>query len=294
MGLFYSALERADQGKPETTPAADRPPSEAGPSRVTTWEEAERRDLAGFPLEASPIHLAPTRSEAPRTVQLRIATMEEGLAKEQYRILRARILEALRPLPQRSLLITSAAPGEGKTLVAANLALQFASLREGRVLLMDADLRRAGLSDTLLPAPRTGLGQYLRGEVEFEDTLHMVDPWLTVLPTLRQHEQGAELLASQRMVELMAQACSRFDLVLLDGAPVGPVADSRMLARLAGASLLVVRAATTPTDEIEAAAALLRPGLLGSVLNAATVRRRGKYGYYPYGAADAVEKPVAP
>ncbi|HVA64386.1 MAG TPA: CpsD/CapB family tyrosine-protein kinase, partial [Terriglobales bacterium] len=286
MGLFYTALERADEradkAKRDDTdnaqaPMADTPP-EATPATapqaasplalVTTWEEAAQRDLAGFSLEvdnAADTALATAESarkavEAPRTpiVRLGVATAEDGLAKEQYRILRTRILEALRAQGQRSLLITSAGPGEGKTLVSANLAMQFGSLREGRVLLIDADLRRAGLSDTLTPAPVVGLGQYLRGEAELEATLLEVDPWLTVLPTLRLHEEGAELLASQRMAELMAMACERFDLVLVDGAPVGPVADSRVLSRLVSASLLVVRAGTTPTEEIERAAALLR------------------------------------
>ena len=297
MGLFYTALERADKATPDEGAAAAPPePPAAQPAAptamVTTWEEAEQRDLAGFPLvgdgalaPAAGLARAEAGTERPPAVHLGVVAAGEGFAKEQYRILRTRILEALRPLGRHSLLITSAGPGEGKTMVAANLAIQFSSLREGRVLLIDADLRRAGLSETLTPAPVVGLSQYLRGEAELEAALLEVDPWLTVLPTLRLHEEGAELLASQRMVELMALACERFDLVLVDGAPVGPVADSRVLARLVSASLLVVRAGTTPTEEIERAAALLRPGLLGSVLNGAPVRKRGRYAYYPYGPA---------
>ncbi|HUX66436.1 MAG TPA: CpsD/CapB family tyrosine-protein kinase [Terriglobales bacterium] len=305
MGLFYTALERADKATvadavaapPELEARADAPPPPTGSQAlVTTWEEAEQRDLAGFPLGADTAlaPAVPAREEAealrPQTVRLGVAAAEDGLAREQYRILRTRILEALRPLGRRSLLITSAGPGEGKTMVAANLAMQFGSLREGRVLLIDADLRRAGLSDTLVPAPEIGLGQYLRGEAELEAALLEVDPWLTVLPTLRLHEEGAELLASQRMVDLMALACERFDLVLVDGAPVGPVADSRVLSRLVSASLLVVRAGVTPNDEIEQAAALLRPGLLGSVLNGAPMRKRGRYAYYSYNPETAAKE----
>ncbi len=294
MGLFYTALERADKAKADDAVAPAEAEAAATTALVTTWEEAAQRDLAGFPL-AEETALAPAEAgrEAaarPQSVRLGVAAAEDGLAKEQYRILRTRILEALRPLGRRSLLITSAGPGEGKTMVAANLAMQFSSLREGRVLLIDADLRRAGLSDTLVPAPEVGLSQYLRGEAELEAALLEVDPWLTVLPTLRLHEEGAELLASQRMVDLMALACERFDLVLVDGAPVGPVADSRVLARLVSASLLVVRAGVTPTEEIEQAAALLRPGLLGSVFNGVPARKRGRYAYEPYSPETAAKK----
>ncbi|MGH9395106.1 MAG: hypothetical protein ACRD1E_13110, partial [Terriglobales bacterium] len=77
------------------------------------------------------------------------------------------------------------------------------------------------------------------------------------------------------------EAREQFDLVLLDAAPVGPVADSRILARVADASLLVVRASKAGSAELEQTAALLRPGLLGTVLNGAR-ERRPRYGYdYP-------------
>ncbi|MGH9480920.1 MAG: CpsD/CapB family tyrosine-protein kinase [Terriglobales bacterium] len=284
MGLFYTALERAENAKPREAGTAAE-----GPVPVTDWKDAQQRDVAGFPLAATEILEPEPAAAAHPSVGLdgsvlALAPTDGGIAKEQFRILRTRIVEALGAQRRRSLLITSAGPGEGKTMVAANLALQLSSLREARVLLIDADLRRAGLSAGLNPAPKAGLGNYLKGEVELEGLLRDVDPWLTVLPTLTLHEEAAELLASQRMVELLELARARFDLVLLDGAPVGPVADSRVLARLTGASLLVVRAGITPIAEVELAAAVLHPCLLGSVLNGAALRSKGRYGYgYGYG-----------
>jgi capsular exopolysaccharide synthesis family protein len=277
MGLFYSALEKAAQT--EEAPAAAAAPAQ-------DWAQAEVRDLAGFPLE-TPAQPAPAASAGtvPAVVaaqldpgSLALADNHDGEAKEQYRILRTRLLEAVASQGLRTLLVTSATAGEGKTIVSANLALQFSSLKEGRVLLIDADLRRAGLSESLRPKPTRGLGEYLRGEVEWEALLLQVDPWLAVLPAVRSRSEGAELLTSQRLPELLQQARSRFDLVLVDGAPVGPIADSQVLARAVDASVLVVRSGCTDFTAVEEAAARLRPGLLGCVLNCAKLRRT-RYGY---------------
>jgi len=278
MGLFYSALEKATQN----AEAGSEPQAPAG-----DWKQAEVRDLAGFPLPQAP----PAATAATEVVtepasldphSLSLVANHAGIAKEQYRILRTRLLEAIATQGLRTLLITSATAAEGKTIVSANLALQFSSLKEGRVLLIDADLRRAGLSESLRPQPTRGLGEYLRGESDWESLLLQVDPWLSVLPAVHSRTEGAELLTSQRLPELLQQARTRFDLVLVDGAPVGPIADSRVLARAVDASVLVVRAGCTNFTAVEEAAALLRPGLLGCVLNGAKLTK-ARYGYgYSY------------
>jgi tyrosine-protein kinase Etk/Wzc len=282
MGLFYTALERAEQQA-----AAEAPPTATPAAPAADWQEAEARDLAGFPLApaalptqapAEPAAAPAKATPAPSASVLGLELTADSAAREQYRILRARVREGLRAQGLRTLLITSAGPGEGKTMVAANLALHFSALKELRVLLIDADLRRAGLSQRLHPQPEVGLAQYLQGQVEWPELLVSLDPWLTMLPSVRTQGDASELLASERMAALLEQAAQRFDLILLDGAPVGPVADSRTLARMTGASLLVARAAVTPTAALEQAAVLLRPGLLGSVLNDAALARRS-YGY---------------
>lgn len=301
MGLFYTALERAakEEGevKAELESVAEITAPGAGPAPVTTWEEAERRDLAGFPLPEAermappPAPPSPASPVVARRLVLRSSLDCEtgdqaGIAKEQYRILRTRVLEAMHARNLRALLITSPGAGEGKTRVATDLALQFSSLKQGHVLLIDADLRRAGLTATLEPPPAGGLAHCLREGASLDSQLWEVDPWLSVLPTASLQDEAAEMLAGHRMEELLREARERFDLVLLDGAPVGPVVDSRILARLTGGALLVVRAGVSTTDAIEQAAGLLRPVLLGSVLNAATSMRSSQYGY-PYAAKRA-------
>jgi len=336
MGLFYTALERAERtAEAEARPQpADAPAGGAelagselygaaaelsAASAVTpnppvlTWEQAEHRDMAGYELPEAEPGIEPAaepgaeaRPQPPmamavvsRAVQLAPTLMGVGgdaldTAREQFRILRSRILEAMHGQGLRSLLITSAGAGEGKTFVSCNLARLFSTMKEGRVLLIDADLRRAGLSAGLRPQPATGLNQYLKGETGWEEALCPVDGWLTVLPALPTQEEAAELLASQKMAELLMAARERFDLVLLDAAPVAPVADSRILARIVDATLLVVRAGQSDRHALEDTAALLRPGLLGTVWNG-TNERRLRYGY-PYGespeAKPEMEKPA--
>lgn len=302
MGLFYKALQQA-------TGEAAGEENAATP----TWAEADQVDLAGFrlqPVEETTATPAPAIEVAPhRAVRLRqSAWVNPGeadqlvrkreaeqihIAREQSRILRTRVLEALRTRERRAVLITSGSAGEGKSMVAAALAQQISSLRELRVLLVDADLRRAGLSAGLDPVPEAGLAEYLQGERELEPLLMDVDPYLTILPTTPIQDQAPELLASVRMGEFLRDMCARFDIVLLDGAPVGPVADSRILARLTGNSLLVVRAAESDTEHVRHAAALLRPTLLGTVLNGCHHLQQQNYGYGYGTPADGAKLPAA-
>ncbi|MGH9475595.1 MAG: CpsD/CapB family tyrosine-protein kinase [Terriglobales bacterium] len=308
MGLFYRALERAQNdprqqepgnAAPETTPAAT-----AG--RPKTWTEAAVVDMAGMPLAveepAAPpppgsaaVTLAPRRVIRLREPVWEVASnhslarrkrlqADSEIALEQGRILRTRVLDALRARGLQTLLVTSALPGEGKTVLSVSLAMQISSLREQRVLLIDADLRRTGLTRQLEPAPDCGLSDYLQGTAQLGNLIYDVDPYLAVIPSQPLADQAPELLAGERMQALLRWARQQFDCILLDGAPVGLVADSRILARLTEAALLVVREGMSAVESVEEAARLLQPYLLGSVLNGARHlrRRRYGYGYSPY------------
>ncbi|MGH9413924.1 MAG: CpsD/CapB family tyrosine-protein kinase [Terriglobales bacterium] len=265
MERFYSALDQSEAAAAGTAVAAED-------GAAASWEGA--RDVAGFPLEA----VAAAAPLAATGARLALTTELSGAAREQFRILRTRVLEAIQLRALRILLVTSAAAGEGKTTVAATLALQFASLQQGRVLLIDGDLRRAGLSRLLQPAGGEGLARVLRGEADWEQEVVAIDAWLAVLPASVCAAGGAELLSGERLPALLQAVGEQFALVLVDGAPLGPVADSQVLARAADAALLVVRAGHTRVGEVERAAALLRPHLVGTVLNGSALAR-DSYGY---------------
>jgi capsular exopolysaccharide synthesis family protein len=199
-----------------------------------------------------------------------------GPAPEQFRLLRA-TLGSLEP-PGRVLLVTSGTGGEGKSFVALNLAVALA--RAGsRTALMDADLRRSGLSGKLAP-DKPGLSDFLINRLAPEDALvtTTLHPNLSFLPSGQTLPNPAEALGSSRLEELFAFLETHFDALVLDTPPAGLVADARLLSRFANRTLWVVRAARTRrrTVGLLDEAGLPHPVV---VLNDLRGPREG-YGYY--------------
>jgi polysaccharide biosynthesis transport protein len=170
----------------------------------------------------------------------------------------------------RTLLVTSAIAGEGKSTAAVNLAGQFARLGL-RVLLIDADLRRPSLHRLLNCACNRGLSQYLMDGPRPPEVFQIsAQPNLTLLPGGPLPLNPAELLAGPRMASLLAVAAERFDLVIVDAPPVGGLADAPLLASLSNGTLLVVEAERTHRRAVAAALKRLsfaRAEMVGVVLN---------------------------
>jgi succinoglycan biosynthesis transport protein ExoP len=198
----------------------------------------------------------------------------------------------------RSLLITSAVQGEGKTLIAANLGLAFAQA-EHRVVLVDADLRRPGLGRLLGLEPRPGsspgLTNVLLGEVSDEDEVlrHEHELPLEVLTSGAPPPNPSELLGSDRFSALLDRLTRRAEIVILDSPPLLPVSDAAVTARLAAAVLMVARVGSTRAEQLDAAADSLRAigkEPVGAILNGLPSRIGRTYDYY--GPHDAVEAPA--
>lgn len=206
------------------------------------------------------------------------ATDDGAFTKEQFRILRTRLVELNRIRRFRTLMVTSAVQREGKTLVAANLAFAMSQLEGMRVLLVDGDLRRAGLGDLLRARSPVGLSTYLQNGKGLEDVRLRVDSKLSVVPTLCTDEHSAALLSGNRMRHFLDEALRDFDLVVIDAPPLLPVADAQMLTSLVDAVLMVVRSGYCPYDLARAATELLQPKVIGLVLN--SVERLPRKGYY--------------
>lgn len=160
---------------------------------------------------------------------------------EEFRQLRTNIsfLDAAEPLGVVT--VTSCLDLEGKSSIAANLAVVSAEAGT-RVLLIGADLRRPRLSSYLGLDDSSGLTNVLAGQVEVDDVLQ---PWgdgtLTVLASGPLPPNPSELLGSKRMVDLLATLRTRFDLIIIDTPPLLPVADARVVSRHADGVLIVVR-----------------------------------------------------
>jgi len=205
-------------------------------------------------------------------------------AAEAFRALRASLL--LKPEGQaaRRIMISSASSGEGKSLVAANLAIVFAMNGE-RTLLIDADLRRPavhrifgirGLADHKHP---------LQSTVPLKEAVHAsVITNLDILSTVHAMPGPAELLASPRMSQIFDEASAAYDRVIVDSPPLFGVSDPLILLPSVDGVILVVRHRHTRRSAIDEALAKLFEGrratILGAVLNNIDQMNRSYYYYY--------------
>jgi protein-tyrosine kinase len=202
-------------------------------------------------------------------------------AMEQCRIIRTRLREIVHAREIRSLMITSALQGEGKTTIAVNLAYALSQIQNTKILMVDADLRRPSVADFLKIRGYRGLDQVLLGKASLEQVALKITPSLDVVTTSSLSEDSAELLHGERMKTFLSEACSKYSLVLLDSPPLFPIVDAQVLAQLVNAAVLVVRASSTPFDLARQGADLLKPKLIGSILNGVeTFSQSGYYGHY--------------
>lgn len=208
-------------------------------------------------------------------------------AAESYRALRTNVEFAAVDEPIKRLLVTSAVPGEGKTVTAANLAVAFAQGGR-RVLLVDADMRRPGIHETFAIDNEAGLTNLLRqDDVRLASiTRPSEQKNLDILPAGPHPANPAELLASQRMRALLPTLTENYDMVILDGPPLEAFTDSAILSSFLDGTLLVVESRRGRLAQIRAAREALAKAnarVLGVVLNGLPPKAPSEYGRY-YGA----------
>lgn len=223
-------------------------------------------------------------------------------ARESIRRLRTNLRFVDVDEPPRSIVVTSGAPGEGKSMVAGNLARVMA--RSGQpTLLIDADLRRPMVADQFGVDGAVGLSQLLAGTVSVEDAAQPSSvPLLTLLPAGQVPPNPSELLGSRRMNELIGELSRRY-FVVIDAPPVLAVTDAQLLARHADGAILVAVAGRTRALGLSRSVDAIRDigaKVHGVVLNRASTSRftrfaygDAEYGYNAYsGYGDRVE--IAP
>ena len=216
---------------------------------------------------------------------------EDNTSKEVFRTLRTRLYQVRAVQPLRTVLVTSALPGEGKTFVTSNLAQSLVRQRERRTLIIDADLRLSSLHIPLGAESSPGLADYLLGELdEFAVMQRGRDENLFLIPGGKSIANPTELLANGKFEQLLERLSSVFDWILIDSPPTIPVSDSSILAKFCDGVLMVVRAGSTPFDLAQKACESFHDRLLlGAVLNRAEARA-GYGGYYNQGYPAAGEK----
>ena len=179
--------------------------------------------------------------------------------------------------PPKVIAVLSALPAEGKSTVSFSLARAMA-LSGDRVILVDCDLRRGRLRDIVGIKPAGGLVEVLTGKITVTDAIVRDGATsLDVLPLQSQSFTPVDLFSGAAMTKLIADLRARYDFVIFDTAPLLAVADSRLIASLADASIFVARSERTPRRAARIAVEAARQGrgmLLGSVLSMSSMSVR--------------------
>jgi capsular exopolysaccharide synthesis family protein len=248
---------------------------------------AKKRAVPDFPLTAPElvVHEHPT----------------SGIA-EAARAIRTNVLFMSPDMPYRTLLVTSAGPSEGKTTVAACIAIAMAQAGR-RVLLLDCDMRRPRLHKVFGKTKDVGITTALLDDLPLDQLVHSTQvPNLHLLTTGPLPPNPSEILHSESFARLLGRLRDSYDCVIIDSPPVVPVTDAAILSTQVDGTILVVRAFHTTKDLAKRAARALRDvgaPVVGTVLNAVDLDRH-EYGYKYYyyyrreGYASEEEQPLQP
>ena len=199
---------------------------------------------------------------------------------EAFKTVRTNVLFSSAEEGMRTLVVTSAGPGEGKSLVASNLAIAMAQAGQ-RVLLIDADMRRPRVHEIFELNQEPGLSNVLAGNAKSSESVHKsATAGLWVLPAGHIPPNPAELLGSKRYADFVASLATHFDWVIIDTPPVMVVADASICANKATGVVFVVgadhtsrHAARAAVEQLDAASA----HLIGAVLNRVDLVRNPYY-----------------
>jgi protein-tyrosine kinase len=211
-------------------------------------------------------------------------------AVEQYRRLAATLHHLQLERQVRVLMVSSAMPGEGKTLTATNLALTLTESYRRRVLIIDADLRRPSMHQIFALPNRSGINDALLHR-ETAPPAFEISPRLTVAPAGHPNPDPIGVLTSPSMRQLVRAAVEGHDWVLIDTPPVGLLTDAHLVAQMVDAVVMVISAGAVPYRVVQRSAdALGRERIVGVVLNRAAAqpfeRKYGYGGYYGYSPKD--------
>ena len=215
--------------------------------------------------------------------QLVMLSKARSVAAEKFRRLKTILANAENGGPQ-VIVITSAGPEEGKSMVSMNLALAFAADVQDEVLLIDADLRRPTVEHWVSPPPNLGLSELLNNQAGLEHTiLELENTPLRILPAGNPPPDPVELLASENMRNLLQTLRSRFRRVIIDTPPSVPFTDADAVAAFGDGVLMVVRAGVTRRSSyLQATQSVTSAPLLGAVLNDLTFSLADRDSYHGY------------
>jgi capsular exopolysaccharide synthesis family protein len=204
-------------------------------------------------------------------------------AVEQYRKLAASLHYAQSARGVKAIIVTSAIPGEGKSLTASNLALTLSGSYQRRVLLIDGDLRRPSLHEIFGVPNMAGLSDGLVRRSIREIAVRSVAPRLSLLPSGPPIDDPTGRLTSDQMKRVLDEARARYDWVIFDTPPIALVSDAKLLSEMVDGVVLVVEAGRTGYPALLRAVETIGRGrVIGVVLNRAEPIPGARDGYSNY------------
>ena len=276
-------------------------------SETKTEEKSDATDTQPVPQEQNKIAVNPDE-KAPYILDL--DSLEEkghvsirsrrSQINEEYREIKRKLLAnafgAISSTLHNSniIMVTSGRPLEGKTFTASNLALSIAAEQDKTVLLVDADVLKPNVLNTLQLEKRPGLMEYLTGDVD--DVADVIYPTnidkLKIIPAGKSHHLSTELLASQKMHETVDEFANRYAdrVVIFDTPPLIGINESAILANFAGQAVVVTEEGKSKIADVRHAVERLNPDMaIGFVVNKSVNNDADGTGYYGYYYAERSE-----
>lgn len=190
---------------------------------------------------------------------------------EQFKYLRTSIMFPASGKPYRSVLITSANPGEGKSFVSSNLAISIADSINGHVLLMDCDLRHPTIHSNFGYNDVMGLSEYLSNSVSLSSILLKTQiERLTLLPAGKPPRNPSELISSEKMSKLQNEVKKRYDnrYVIIDSPPPTVASETSIIAKKVDGVIIVVKLESTKREDVQELISIIgKDKLIGVVAN---------------------------
>jgi protein-tyrosine kinase len=234
------------------------PPVEPGRNRMAVNPEYTRTKVERIDLDYL---------QSQRIVSL----SHDDCIANQIKILRTQVLDRMKSLGGNTLLVTSANPDEGKTLVALSLAISISQDVGHTVLLVEADMRTSSMNRYLGLSMKVGLSDVLSNDIDIPDAL--INPGidkLVILPAGRPIDTSAELLGSPRMETIVREVKNRYNdrFIIFDGPPLLSFADPLVFSKYVDGILLVVEAEKTTKKDVARVMELLKDKpVIGAIYN---------------------------